>query len=80
MLTWVSLYWFSEAGADAASYTYYEALHGSEVTVETCKGFIDVPLGVADFPVELANAPKAWWGTLGEFCYCYCYSHFLFVL
>lgn len=33
ILTWVSLYYFSEAGPEAASYHYYEALHGKEITV-----------------------------------------------
>jgi hypothetical protein len=65
-MQWVSLYYFSDAGPDAASYTYYEALHGTEITVATIKSYINVPLGIADFPVEIANAPKSWWGTLGE--------------
>jgi len=29
------------------------------------QGYIDVPLGLADFPVEISNAPRAWWGSLG---------------
>jgi hypothetical protein len=63
-LTWVSLYWFSTAGPEASSYHYYEAFHGKQITIGTVQSYIDVPLGLADFPVE-SNAPKAWWGTLG---------------
>lgn len=39
ILTWVSLYYFSEAGPEASSYHYYEALHGSviDVGVVQCK-------------------------------------------
>ena len=65
ILTWVSLYYFSVAGPEASSYHYYEALHGSQITVGTVQSYIDVPLGLADFPVEISNAPKAWWNTLG---------------
>lgn len=65
VLTWVSLYYFSEAGPEASSYHYYEGMHGSEITVPVVQSYIDVPLGLADFPVEISNAPKAWWGTLG---------------
>jgi hypothetical protein len=61
----VSLYLFSTAGPEASSYHYYEALHGTQITVGTVQSYIDVPLGLADFPVEISNAPKAWWGTLG---------------
>lgn len=65
-MTWVSLYYFSDAGPEASSYHYYEALHGSVITVPVVQSYIDVPLGLADFPVEISNAPKAWWETLGE--------------
>ena len=50
----VSLYVFSRAGPDAASYIYYEALHDTtEITVPVVQGYIDVPLGISDFPVEV---------------------------
>jgi hypothetical protein len=62
VLTWVSLYWFAEG---ESSYHYYEAMHGSVITVDVVQGYIDVPLGVADFPIEIANSPRAWWGSLG---------------
>ena len=51
---WVSLYVFSRAGPDAASYIYYEALHdATDITVPIVQGYIDVPLGISDFPVEV---------------------------
>jgi hypothetical protein len=66
VLTWVSLYYFSDAGPEASSYHYYEAIHGSIITVPVVQNYINVPLGLADFPVEISNAPKSWWGTLGK--------------
>lgn len=70
ILTWVSLYWFSNAGPEASSYHYYEALHGSVITNPVVQAYIDVPLGVADFPVEISNTPKSWWKTLGKLGVC----------
>jgi len=69
VLTWISLYYFSTAGPEASSYHYYEALRGSEVNVAVLQGFIDIPLGITDFPMEISNSPKAWWGTLGPIVY-----------
>jgi hypothetical protein len=69
ILTWVSLYWFSTAGPDASAYHYYEALHGSEITVPVVQSYINVALGIADFPVEISNAPKSWRKTLGPIVY-----------
>lgn len=66
ILTWVSLYWFSNAGPEAASYHYYEAMHQGDFTSKVLQKYIDVPLGLADFPKEVANAPQSWWGTLGK--------------
>lgn len=58
---WTSIYTFSRAGPDAASYLYYEALHDPvDIPVPVVQGYIDVPLGIADFPVELANSPVSW--------------------
>ena len=62
MLTWVGLYWPAEG---ESSYHYYEAMHESAITVDVVQGGIDVPLGVSDFPVEIANSPRAWWASLG---------------
>jgi len=63
---WVSMYIFSRAGPDAASYIYYEALHDTtQITIPIVQGYIDVPLGISDFPVELCNNPKSWRHTMG---------------
>jgi hypothetical protein len=35
------------------------------ITVDVAKAYIDGALGLADISVEIANAPKAWWGTSG---------------
>ena len=69
ILTWISLYYFSTAGPEAPSYHYYEAFHGSEMTIPVLQSYIDIPLGIADFPAEMSNAPKAWWKTLGPVVY-----------
>jgi hypothetical protein len=69
VLTWISLYYFSTAGPEASSNHYYEALHGTVIDTAVVQSYIDVPLGIADFPVEIANAPRAWWGTLGPIVY-----------
>ncbi|KAH7408858.1 Alpha/Beta hydrolase protein, partial [Cadophora sp. MPI-SDFR-AT-0126] len=65
ILTWVSIYYFSTAGPEASSYHYYKTLHGSIITVPVVQSYIDVPLGLADFSVDIGNAPESWWGTLG---------------
>ncbi|EME41047.1 hypothetical protein DOTSEDRAFT_136755 [Dothistroma septosporum NZE10] len=63
---WVSLYVFSRAGPDATTYLYYEILHdASEITLPTVQGYIDVPLGIADFPVEICNSPVSWRESMG---------------
>ena len=67
---WVSVYVFSRAGPEASTYIYYEALHPKDdVHVGTVQGYIDVPLGIADFPVELANSPVSWRKGMGPIVY-----------
>ena len=67
---WVSLYVFSRAGPDAASYLYYEALKDTKViTLPLVQGYIDCPLGIADFPVEICNNPASWRHTMGPIVY-----------
>lgn len=64
-----SIYVFSRAGPDAASYIYYEALHPTNITFDIMQGYIDCPLGIADFPVEICNNPKSWRHTMGPIVY-----------
>ena len=67
---WVSMYVFSRAGPEAASYIYYEALHSLDpISIEVVQGYIDVPIGIADFPVEIGNHPKSWRHTMGPIAY-----------
>lgn len=67
---WVSMYVFSRAGPDAASYIYYEALHNLDpISFEVMQGYIDCPLGIADFPVEICNNPQSWRHTMGPIVY-----------
>jgi hypothetical protein len=53
VITWVSIYYHSVSGPESSSYIYYEALHDPNITVPAVQGYIDVPLGLADFPIEL---------------------------
>ncbi|KAG0650258.1 Epoxide Hydratase [Hyphodiscus hymeniophilus] len=69
ILTWISLYYFSTAGPEAPSYHYYEAVHASDMPVPVLQSYIDIPLGIADFPLEISNSPNSWWGTLGPVVY-----------
>lgn len=63
---WLSIYVFSTAGPDAASFIYYECLHDTTyLPLPIVTGYIDVPLGISDFPVELANMPVSWRHTMG---------------
>lgn len=71
ILTWISIYYFSEAGADASVRLYYEITHpnGHETQVE---GPMDdlmkcnkVPLGLPYFPKDVIVVPSSWDRTLG---------------
>ncbi|KAI8960304.1 epoxide hydrolase 1 [Daldinia sp. FL1419] len=71
VLTWVSIYAFSEAGPDASIELYYEAMHQKDIVtqnnaisaVQTWNG--KVPLGLSYFPRDLAVIPSSWGRTLG---------------
>ncbi|KAI1781528.1 alpha/beta-hydrolase [Hypoxylon cercidicola] len=62
VLTWVCIYAFADAGADASVRIYYEAMRG--VTPERA-GFLlpwngAVPLGLSYFPRDVVVLPSAW--------------------
>ncbi|PSN61566.1 alpha/beta-hydrolase [Corynespora cassiicola Philippines] len=62
--TWVSLYWFSTAGPAASIRIYYESTRGEFPA--RAGGFVpNVKLGLAYFPEEIANLPRAWGYGLG---------------
>ncbi|KAI1089640.1 epoxide hydrolase 1 [Rostrohypoxylon terebratum] len=68
ILTWISIYAFSEAGADASMRLYYETLHNE--TVDSILGWNGkVPLGLSFFPKELVVLPSSWSKTLGPVVY-----------
>lgn len=73
ILTWISIYQFSTAGAHASVRIYYEATHMSGKLMknrETVEGWVPrVKLGLAHFPKELRVVPKTWGRTLGPVAY-----------
>lgn len=74
IITWVSIYWFSEAGPGAAARIYYETAHTERgttgCTYEELQEWIGgVKLGLVFNPRELEPVPKSWGATLGEVIY-----------
>jgi pimeloyl-ACP methyl ester carboxylesterase len=66
ILTWVSVYYFSTPGPAATQRIYYEYEHRKPApSFLAAQKYIDVPLGIAHFPKELAIMPKLWHQTLG---------------
>ncbi|KAI5276392.1 alpha/beta-hydrolase [Aureobasidium subglaciale] len=67
ILTWISIYWFSEAGPAASLRIYYEATHTStEANRERVQHWIGgVKLGLCYAPKELTIVPRTWGRTLG---------------
>ncbi|THY67707.1 alpha/beta-hydrolase [Aureobasidium pullulans] len=67
ILTWISIYWFSQAGPAASLRIYYEATHTSaEATRERVQHWIGgVKLGLCYAPKELTIVPRTWGRTLG---------------
>lgn len=68
ILTWISIYWFSEAGPGAASTIYYEAANDKSMD-GPLQSWIDKPLGFHFFPKEIGHLPRAWLSTLGKVVY-----------
>ncbi|KAK4185301.1 alpha/beta-hydrolase [Podospora australis] len=63
ILTWTSIYWFSEAGPEASVRIYYETTHPSDKRLlEYTSG---VKLGLSTFPKDLIVSPKLYGRTLG---------------
>ncbi|KAI1384555.1 alpha/beta-hydrolase [Hypoxylon trugodes] len=72
VLTWVSVYAFSVAGADASSRIYYEETHrgasGADMG-EAVRWNGGVPLGISYFPKDVVVLPSSWGRTLGPVVY-----------
>ncbi|KAL9111527.1 MAG: hypothetical protein Q9227_004015 [Pyrenula ochraceoflavens] len=67
ILTWISIYYFSTAGPAASVRIYYQGTHQKSVTTSALRRWIPgVKLGLAYFPREISNLPRAWGRTLGE--------------
>jgi hypothetical protein len=66
ILTWISIYWFSTPGPAATQRIYYEESHRKPMgSFSASAKYLDVPLGVAQFPKELSTFPKTWLKTMG---------------
>ncbi|KAG4430221.1 hypothetical protein IFR05_014292 [Cadophora sp. M221] len=68
ILTWVSIYYFSTAGPSAASFIYFESQASNRDMDSTDKlqAYVDLPIGLAYFPKEIANMPRMWAEGLGK--------------
>ncbi|KAI0883655.1 alpha/beta-hydrolase [Annulohypoxylon maeteangense] len=65
VLTWISVYAFSEAGADASVRLYYEVTHKSKSMDSLLEWNGKVPLGLSYFPKDVIVLPSSWGKTLG---------------
>lgn len=68
ILTWVSIYWFSTAGAAANQRTYYEIWNhgGGGVHFERMSQYMPVKTGISQFPKDISNVPDTWARTIGD--------------
>jgi hypothetical protein len=72
VLTWVSIYYFSRAGAAASLRLYYENTHRTprerfplkEGFLEIQR-YVDIPLGYSSFPRDIILLPKIWVKAMG---------------
>lgn len=69
VITWVSIYWFSTAGAAAASRIYYEFAHDKSPLKDQMLSYTKPKLGIGNFPKELAPTPRLWHRQLGDLVY-----------
>ncbi|KAI0892235.1 Alpha/Beta hydrolase protein [Annulohypoxylon nitens] len=75
IIDWISVYYFSEAGADASIRLYYEILHPAATaddssgqagaTMESFMKWHKIPLGLSYFPKDVIVLPSSWGRTLG---------------
>lgn len=73
ILTWLSIYWFSKAGPGASVRIYFEAGNPDpSLGLKSDKAFFEwtkVPLGLTQFPRDIAGVPKAAARTLGSIAF-----------
>ena len=69
ILTWISIYWFSEAGPGASGFIYRESSEDKVWSYARLQSYVDKPLGFHYFPRELVNLPKAWLKGMGKVIY-----------
>ncbi|KAG6029899.1 hypothetical protein E4U41_000233 [Claviceps citrina] len=70
ILTWVSIYQFSTAGAAASVRIYYERAHAEPDARARPHDYVPgVPLGLSYFPKDLILPPLSWGRTLGPVVY-----------
>lgn len=66
ILTWISIYQFSTAGAAASVRIYYESKHAELERGEKAFGYVPkVQLGLSYFPKDLVLPPRTWGRALG---------------
>jgi hypothetical protein len=70
ILTWISIYWFSEPGPGASGMIYNQAVSGlsagGKLPITKLKSWVTMPLGLSFFPKEIANMPESWATGLGR--------------
>lgn len=70
ILTWISIYWFSNAGPAASARIYYETMHEGPkngLPFEKLLGYVPhVKLGIAHLPREISIVPSSWAAVLGD--------------
>ncbi|KAI1876266.1 uncharacterized protein JN550_001762 [Neoarthrinium moseri] len=76
IITWISIYYFSEAGADASVDLYYEIVHPEAATNGQGGSLLNrpigdylkwnrIPMGLSYFPQDVVVMPSSWGRTLG---------------
>ena len=69
-LAWISIYYFSTAGAEASVRIYYENMHSqAEYTRKGLEWVGTTKLGLSWFPKDLLVPPRTWGRTLGPVCF-----------
>jgi hypothetical protein len=70
ILTWISLYWFSDPGPGASGMIYNQAIPdlspGGKLPMTKLRSWVTMPLGLSLFPKEIANMPLSWASTMDK--------------